>query len=297
MLDIFENVLMENEFHNSMKVFNQAYKEGRGPLRIRLSHLKPETIEEIEHILFSTERPVQKRFFEGRRIDFRKRDIELWPTEAQICGGHGLAGVVVNERAETGVPGLYAAGDTASVPKQHLTGAFVFGEIAAEQAVQFIQGQSKVRLDQQQVDRFREERNRRLDAAERLIDVRELEYKVRRLIGDYVISPKNEYKLLRWREWASTFADEIGNKVSIQDGHELSKLYEVENIVHCASISAIAGLERKESRWGNAHHRTDFPETDNDNWLCHLDVRKGINCQDVKVSKRQLAGLYGREAR
>ena len=43
-------------------------------------------------------------------------------------------GVVVNEKAETGVPGLYAAGDVSCVPKGHLTGAFVFGEIAAENA-------------------------------------------------------------------------------------------------------------------------------------------------------------------
>ncbi len=187
----------------------QAFNEGRGPLRIKLSHLKTEVIEEIENILFSTERPVQKRFFQGRGVDFRKRDIELWPTECQLCGGHGIAGIVVNEKAETDVPGLYAAGDVACVPKQHLTGAFVFGEVAAEQAVKFLTQQSNIELDDGQVKVVEERRNRLLTSTGRDIDVREVEYKVRRLIGDYVISPKNEYKLLRWAEWAERFKEEV----------------------------------------------------------------------------------------
>ena len=41
-------------------------------------------------------------------------------------------------KAETNIPGLYAAGDVASVPKQHLSGAFVFGEVAAESMMDFI---------------------------------------------------------------------------------------------------------------------------------------------------------------
>ena len=49
-----------------------------------------------------------------------------------------MCGLVVNEKAETGVPGLYAAGDVSCVAKGHLTGAFVFGEIAAEEAVRFV---------------------------------------------------------------------------------------------------------------------------------------------------------------
>ena len=146
-LDIFDNILMENEVNN-MKNMEEAYQKGLGPLRIKLSHLQEEIIEEIEHILFSTERPVQERFFKGRGVDFRKRDIELWPTEAQMCGGHGMSGVRVNEKAESSVPGLYAAGDVASVPKQHLTGAFVFGEVAAEAAMDFIASQPDTKIDE-----------------------------------------------------------------------------------------------------------------------------------------------------
>ncbi len=296
LLDIYDNILMEGQCHDLAKM-EQPFNEGRGPLRIKLSHLKTEVIEEIENILFTTERPVQKRFFQGRGVDFRKRDIELWPTECQLCGGHGLAGIVVNEKAETEVPGLYAAGDVACVPKQHLTGAFVFGEVAAEQAVKFLTQQSNIELDDGQVKVIEERRNRLLTSTGRDIDVREVEYKVRRLIGDYVISPKNEYKLLRWAEWAERFKEEVDTQAVVRDGHELSKVYEIEHIIQCATLSARASLERKESRWGGAHRRTDYPETDDKNWLCHVVLRQGEAPGDIQVSTKPIIEMERKEVR
>jgi succinate dehydrogenase/fumarate reductase flavoprotein subunit len=296
LLDIYDNILMEGQCHDHSKM-EQAFNEGRGPLRIRLSHLKPEMIEEIENILFTTERPVQKRFFQGRGVDFRKRDIELWPTECQLCGGHGMTGIVVNEKTETEVPGLYAAGDVACVPKQHLTGAFVFGEVAAEQAVKFVSEHPRAKLDPSKVGAVEGRRNRLFTSAGRDIDVRDLEYKVRRLIGDYVISPKNEYKLLRWAEWAERFQEEIENQVIVRDGHELSKVYEVQHIIQCATFSAQASRERKESRWGGAHRRTDYPGTDDKNWLCHILLRRGGHPEDIQVSTKPITDMEGKGVR
>lgn len=286
MVDIFDEVVMEWTCHDHTRA-NQAVAAGRGPLRIKLCHLPKEVIEEIESILFTTERPVQQRFFKARGIDFRKSDIELWPTESQICGGHGMAGLVVNEKAETTVPGLYAAGDVACVSKGHLTGAFVFGEIAAEQAVSFILSHPFPKIDETQIIHLRKKIEKRTNRKGNGIDVRDLEYKVRRLINDYVISPKNAYKLNRWLEWAERFEKEIEDDVLVKNGHELSKVFEVENIIQCATFSARASLERKESRWGNAHQRTDFPERDDQNWLCHVDVFRGKN-GEILVTRRPL---------
>ena len=292
-MDIFDNIIMENECANIGKM-DDAYERGWGPLRIQLKHLKPEIIEEIEHILFSTERPVQERFFKGRGVDFRKRDIELWPTEAQICGGHGMGGLYVNEKAETDIPGLYAAGDVASVPKQHLSGAFVFGEVAAEEAVGFIASNRQVKLNSGQLENISARRDRRFSSAGREIKVHDLEYKVRRLITDYVISPKNAHKLNRWLEWSERFKQEISSQTSVASGHELSKLYEIDHIVQCADFSAQASLFRKESRWGDAHRRVDFPEQDDQNFLCHVTVGKGEGPSDIQVAKEPLKGLDGK---
>ena len=292
-MDIFDKVIMENECANIGQM-DEAFDQGRGPLRIQLKHLKPEVIQEIEHILFSTERPVQERFFKGRGIDFRKRDIELWPTEAQICGGHGMGGLYVNHKAETDVPGLYAAGDVASVPKQHLSGAFVFGEVAAEEAVGFIAANRAVSLNRDQLKKVAALRDRRFTRAGRDIPVQDLEHKVRRLITDYVISPKNAYKLNRWLEWSARFKEELETQAAVNNGHELSKLYEVEHIVLCADFSARASLAREESRWGSAHKRTDFPEQDDANFLCHITVGPGDHPGEVRVAKEPLKDLAGK---
>lgn len=285
-LDCEGKILMEGEV-SDVNVMNRAFTQGRGPVRIQLSHLPEERIREIEHVLFTTERPVNERFFAGRGIDFRKQDIELWPTEYYLCGGHGLAGIRVNERAETAVPGLYAAGDVASVAKQHLTGAFVFGEIAAEEAVRYVAETPEPRLDEADVEAVKKEVAERFTDRGRDIAVNDLERKVRRMVADYLVSPKNARKFAQWKYWSQTFREDIKH-VAIRNGHELSKLYEVENILLCADCSALAGDFRKESRWGESHYRSDYPERDDANWKCHvvIKMKEGRLCAEkTRVSE------------
>jgi succinate dehydrogenase/fumarate reductase flavoprotein subunit len=270
-LDCEGNVIMQGEVNN-INAMNEAFTQGRGPIHIQLSHLPEEKIREIEHILFSTERPVNERFFAGRRIDFRRQDIELWPTEFYLCGGHGLAGIRVNERAETAVPGLYAAGDVASVAKQHLTGAFVFGEVAAEQAVSYLREEPDTRIHADQVEEEVGLHSRRFTAKGRDIDIHDLERKMRRMVADYLVSPKNAHKFELWKYWSGTFREDLRH-VAVTNGHELSKVYEVENILQCADCSALAGDFRKESRWGECHRRSDYPQRDDANWLCHVVIK------------------------
>jgi succinate dehydrogenase/fumarate reductase flavoprotein subunit len=73
--------------HPSIKTMLQEDFEGRGPMRILMSHLPEEKIKEIEDILFTTERPVQERFWQKPRSqDFTLPGILLlWPVV--ICLG------------------------------------------------------------------------------------------------------------------------------------------------------------------------------------------------------------------
>lgn len=289
-VDCFDNVLMENAVNRTDKM-NKAVDEKRGPLRIKLQHLPEDVIKEIEGILFTCERPVQQRFFKNRGVDFRTHDIELWPTEVQLCGGHGMSGVRVNADAWTGVPGLYAAGDVACVPKQHLSGAFVFGEVAAENAVEYCRTAPAPAIDASDIKAVADRHAALADGRDKDIDVREFEYKVRRLIGDYVPSPKNAYKLNRWLEWSQVFKSELENGVKVEDGHDLARLYEVQHIIRCADCSAVAALAREESRWGDAHQRVDFPDTDDANWKKHVVVRTGDQRENLDVTTAPVLGL------
>ncbi|RJP17650.1 MAG: FAD-binding protein [Candidatus Abyssobacteria bacterium SURF_5] len=273
-----------HESHPSIPMMHAEHQAHRGPMRIKLDHLPEDKIREIEDILFSTERPVQQRFYQGRDVDFRTGEIELWPTEVFLCGGHGQTGVRVNTKAESTVPGLYAAGDTSLVARGHLTGAFVYGEIAAENATEFAAARGPVELDSSQVEAFIRERDERGDKPNGKIPIEEFEYKVRRMINDYIVPPKNNYKLDRAIWWMTRFRKDLFEIVRVRDVHDLFKTYEVENIIQCALMSALASKERTESRWGLWHYRSDYPAKD-EKWRKHIVLKMGgASPEDVLIS-------------
>lgn len=282
LLNAFAQEFQEN--HPGIHLMHAEHQARRGPMRIDMRHLPEEKIREVEELLFSTERPVQERFFKGRGVDFRTGEIELWPTDCYLCGGHGLTGVRINERGESSVPGLYAAGDVSLVARAHLSGAFVYGQICAENAAEYARSAPEPVIDEDQVQEVIRDREEKLTWGDRPIPVEEFEYKVRRLINDYIRPPKNGYKLDRALWWMDRFRQELGSVVRVADIHDLFKVYEVENIIQCAAMSAVASKERKESRWGLWHMRSDFPEKDDANWLRHIVLTQGDSLEDIQVS-------------
>jgi succinate dehydrogenase/fumarate reductase flavoprotein subunit len=284
-----------HEDHPGIHLMHDEHGAERGPMRIIMSHMPEDKIKEVEDLLFTTERPVQERFFKGRGIDFREAEIELWPTDCYLCGGHGLTGVVVNEKGESTVPGLYAAGDTSLVARGHLSGALAFGMISAENGCQYAAENSFGHIDDAQIMEFVSDKEAKLSQCENEIPIEEFEFKVRRIINDYIKPPKNEYKLKRALWWMDRFRQEMKTMVKVQDNHDLFKLYEVENIIQCASMSAVASLERTESRWGLWHRRSDFPERDDQNWMKHIDLSMGESLEDIRVSHREIVKMRGGE--
>jgi succinate dehydrogenase/fumarate reductase flavoprotein subunit len=266
--------------------------KGDGPFFIQMSHLSKAKICEIENVLFSTERPMQRRYWELKKMKFNRDLIELHPTEAQLCGGHGLSGVVINEFAETNIRGLFAAGDVSSVPMQHLTGAFVFGNVAAESAVKFIESAGNQKIPEKYLEeQFNFETKRIIGITNRVdnfIDNTQYEYKVRRVINEYLLSPKNAVSLNKGLGLILELREQLPLYLRVRSLHELCKALELEYILDCAQMSAIASLTRQESRWGSIHKRSDFPNTDNENWLKHIDIQIGEDHSDIKVTFRSV---------
>lgn len=259
------------------------------PLFMRTRHLPEEKIKQIESVLFSTERPIQRRFYEGRGINMREQDVELGLTEHYLCGGHGMAGLVVNERAETTLPGLYAAGDSAGVAFQYLTGAFVLGEVAAEAASDLARARQSPALNEHQVTEVEhtiEQAVRPKETADLSFD--EFEYKIRRIVNDYVVSPKNEWKLRNAIQWMHKFRQDLPHMLRATDPHYLARYFEIGCIIDSAELSATAALARTESRWGPRHRRTDYPESDDNNWLKQILMQRGPD-GTIKVEYRPVS--------
>jgi succinate dehydrogenase/fumarate reductase flavoprotein subunit len=70
--------------------------------------------------------------------------------------------------------------------------------------------------------------------------------------------------------------------------HDLFKTYEVENIIECATLSAIASKERRESRWLPWHYRSDYPKPGGDEWRKHIVLTKSPADGGVQVSYKDI---------
>ncbi|MFE6956060.1 fumarate reductase/succinate dehydrogenase flavoprotein subunit [Streptomyces sp. NPDC057696] len=253
-----------------MAEFAAELASDRAPVYLKLSHLPEETINAVESILHTTERPTRATFHEGRGHDYRTHDIEMHISEIGLCGGHSASGVRVDAHARTTVPRLYAAGDLACVPHNYMIGAFVFGDLAGEDASQFRSYTGELPGEQ-------------LATAHELIyrplrhpdgpPQPQVEYKLRRFVNDYVAPPKAGAKLSLAVEAFERMRGEI-ERMGARTPHELMRCAEVSFIRDCAEMAARASLARTESRWGLYHERLDHPERDDAGWLHHLDLHK-----------------------
>lgn len=120
-------------------------------------------------------------------------------------------------------------------------------------------------------------------------------YEVLREMVDFVFDPK--YMLHRTEESlteALNIIDGFKEKVTkmyANDGHMLMKCHQISSMLLNAELMFRAGLMRKESRGGTwRHHRDDYPETDNKNWLKWIIVAKRggkmkLWTEDVPIEK------------
>ncbi|OPF83585.1 fumarate reductase/succinate dehydrogenase flavoprotein subunit [Streptomyces antioxidans] len=256
-----------------MSEFAAEVASERGPVYLKLSHLPEESVAALESILHSTERPTRATFHAGRGHDYRTHDVEMHISEIGLCGGHSASGVRVDDHARTTVPGLYAAGDLACVPHNYMIGAFVFGDLAGEDASRRTAYRGELPPDQ-------------LAEAHELIYAPlrnpggppqpQVEYKLRRLVNDYVAPPKSGARLSLAIEAFERMRGDIAG-MGAHTPHELMRCAEVSFIRDCAEMAARSSLARTESRWGLYHERTDHPLRDDKLWLHHLDLRKSAS--------------------
>ena len=87
--------------------------------------------------------------------------------------------------------------------------------LAAESGTERASGIKHGRVETEQVQEFLADRSAKLDQKGQPIHIEEFEYKVRRMINDYVGPPKNEYRLDRALWWMDRFERELqGNSQS-----------------------------------------------------------------------------------
>ncbi|MCX2546014.1 fumarate reductase/succinate dehydrogenase flavoprotein subunit [Pseudomonas sp. COW5] len=253
--------------------FHQELESGNGPVFLKLDHLAEETIQNIEEILHSNERPSRGQFHANRGTDYRTQMVEMHISEIGFCSGHSASGVWVNERAETSVKGLYSAGDMAAVPHNYMLGAFTYGWFAGHNAAEFVAGREFSALDAEQIEKEEARVYAPLDR-EHGLPPAQVEYKLRRFVNDYLQPPKVTKKMEIGLQRFSDIERDL-NEMKANNAHELMRAMETSVIRDCAEMAAQASLFRAESRWGLYHYRVDHPQRDDREWFCHCHLKKG----------------------
>lgn len=255
--------------------FHQELESGNGPVFLKLDHLAEETIQNIEEILHSNERPSRGQFHANRGTDYRQSMVEMHISEIGFCSGHSASGVWVNEKAETSVKGLYSAGDMAAVPHNYMLGAFTYGWFAGTNSADYVAERDFTALDQAQIDAERARVYAPL-LREHGLPPAQVEYKLRRFVNDYLQPPKVTKKMqLGLDRFAAIEADL--DQLKANNPHELMRALEVSVIRDCAEMAARASLFRAESRWGLYHHRVDHPQRNDAEWFVHCHLHKGAD--------------------
>jgi len=212
---------------------------------------------------------------------------------------HVMGGIVINERCETGISGLYAAGEVEAgihganrLAGNALTETQVFGAIAGASAAAKALSASVIQAPKGSVESIK---NRVLHILKREkgIEPSEVKNEVTRILSLYVGVLRNEEGLKRatqsFSDIRATQIDQLalGAERSFRN---LSSLLEVENILLIGEMIAQAATMRRETR--GAHNREDYPRLDAE-WSKNIvfqlqDGKRIISVKSVNASAPSL---------
>lgn len=250
------------------KLVEAIYREnqgGRGPVSWQL----PDSIPREPEMLYLRYKP-----FEGQKI------------EIGIDYQRLLGGIRINERAETSIKGLYAAGESSGGfhGADRMQGASflectIFGAVAGDNAAKFAMGRETLKDEKEQV----QEELARLNSIKGDIDPEEEIKKIQELMWHKASIVRSAPQM---KKAIFELTEIRGNDIPRLSGRDLFASLETSNLALTAECVARSALAREESR--GSHLRSEYPERDDKNWLKHVEVQNsdgdiGVNSVPIVI--------------
>jgi len=203
-------------------------------------------------------------------IDFSQTIFEIAPSAHALNGG-----IRINERAETNVEGLFAAGEAISGPHgaDRLGGNMmsltqVFGYRAGKYAAEHARKKIRVSLKREEVNR-KLERIKWLSEKKGSQDPRDFLERIQEIMWQNVAICRTEDTL---SNALAQLMNMEKNDLSHLKGDNIWEILSISNALKISQIITRACLLREETR--GPHYREDFPSTDNEKFGQCLMVKK-----------------------
>ncbi len=220
-----------------------------------------------------------------------EQNVEIEGTEPYIVGGHTASGYWVDTDRETTIHGLFAAGDVAGgCPQKYVTGALAEGRIAALSALKYIAAQSISEISDEKISENFSRAEKFLNNKNSRFSCEQLEEAMQTVMDRYAGGIGTNY---RYNDRQLDIADErisqiqtLTDELCAEDMHELMLIYELrERLTVCKTL--IAHLRaRKETRWHSFAENLDYPQRDDENYLCCINSK--LENGRIKIIKRRL---------
>jgi succinate dehydrogenase/fumarate reductase flavoprotein subunit len=224
----------------------------------------------------------------------RNQIIEVAP------GAHTtLGGIRINEKTETSLSGLFAAGEVSGnvhganrIAGHSYLDILVFGSIAGASAAVFAKTNDSNRVQENETNKEFQRIKDLLAEKKYAIRPNQIRDKLKRIMAQFVGPIRNEKGLEIAVKEIRALKMELIPRLCVIDikeyNNELIEAIEVSNMVDVAEVMASSALFRKESR--GTHFREDCPQRDDENWLKHTGVRSErgkpvLTDKDVILSK------------
>ncbi|MCS7280611.1 MAG: FAD-binding protein [Desulfobacterota bacterium] len=253
---------MGNKAPRSMLVYAvmKEIQMGNGPIYIDCTHLSEADLNHLKRTL-GYDKDTLPDFLEQKGVDLSKEPLEVMYSEgmqagpSEVCG----SGIMIDERTSSSIEGLFACGDcTDQMRCVHLctTGGYLSGKVAAEYAKNY---SHPIRVDKKEIQRLKEAIYRPLWVTGNL-DHKTVENVIRRVMWEYAGPVRNEKSLNLAIDKLQSLKEEA-QALKAKDFHELMRVHETNQLIDIGTIMCHASLERKETRFGIFHFRSDYPET------------------------------------
>lgn len=205
-------------------------------------------------------------------LDIKQKPIRVSPLAHYVLGG-----IRINERCETSLPGLYAAGEATGgihganrLGGNALTELIVFGSRAGKYAAEYTSKTKSIHVEPTLVKERFKEISEILSKQKKGVNAKEIKRHIKEIMWKYVGMVRTESSLKEAINRLQCIRQEKLSKVLVANRIELLEALEAINMLQVAEMIIRSALFRKETR--AMHFRVDYPQQDDKKWLANLII-------------------------